>query len=956
MGEVAAHYGPFVISLMISSCLVWLLRRRQPGTWVTTMFMMMLAISVWNAAYIGEISTPNLAYMKFYINVEYIGIVAVPVIWLIFTIQFSSSGRPINRWLIIALCVVPLITVTLSLTNDAHGLMRTIHGVRQVGPLYIMDKSYGLWFLVHLIFSYLLMGIGTILLLKSALYKRGMLFWQKVCTMVGLGLPWLANFLYLFNVNPIPGLDLTPLFFSLAGLALYLALFPMRMIDLLPIARGAVMDNLKDLVLVENLQQQIVDLNPAALDLFELKREQVIGRRLIDVFPSSSALITRFAGVIDGYEEIQTQHSWYGVSISQLKDHKGRRVGRLLSLRNISNRKQAEKELIFLKDDLEKVVQKRTQQLEDSQSRLQVSQAQMEAILNNVAAGIVVLDRNGRFLQYNDTWAVMLGYQREELSSFCSRDIVFGKEISFDEQWFMLRTGGRAVPYRGEERFVCQDGRLFWGDLSVTPVLDQQGELESLLCVVIDITDRKRYEQQMLHNAMHDSLTSLPNRNLFIDRLSQELQRLSVYGESDFSVLYLDFDHFKDINDSLGHNFGDHLLIQSAARLKKIFLPTDTFARVGGDEFLILLDKEREPDRAYHTAEQILSSLKIPFLLDNRQVVVSASIGILENLLGYQKVEDVMRDADIAMYRAKMRGRNRFEVFDTEMRDQAVARLEQEIGLRTALQQNQLCLDFQPIISLANQKVIGFEALVRWHSPQRGVIFPSEFIPLAEETGLIYALGEWVLEEACRNMVAWQKKFPTYPPLSISVNLSPRQFTSPGIKDQVARILTETGLSPECLRIEITEGMLLDDFESTERMLIALREMGVQTVIDDFGTGYSSLSYLHSFPISALKIDRSFISRLDSSDPSQSGVEIVRAILAMAREMDIKVVAEGIETYLQMDILRQMSCDYGQGYLISRPISKGSVEIFLRGQTSAATDRPTIPIPSRDALINYTSR
>lgn len=950
------YYAPFVISLMISSGLVWMLRKRQPDTWVSPMSWMMLAISVWNAAYIGELSSSDLSHMKFYINVEFIGIVAVPVLWLIFALRFSSSDQPVSKLLIAALCVIPFFTVIFSITNDAHGWMRNILGVRQFGPLNILEKTYGSWFWVHLVYSNVLMVIGTVILLRSALFRRGLLIWQKRSMVLGLGLPWLANFLYLFNFNPIPGLDLTPLFFSLAGLALYWASFTLQMIDLLPIARGAVMDNLKDLVLVENLQQQVVDLNPAALSFFQLPRDQVIGRRLVDIFPSAAPLIMHFANVLDGYEEIQTQLSWYEVGISMLRNRRGKQVGRLLSLRDITNRKMAEQELISLKEDLEKVVQQRTCQLKESQSRLQISQAQMEAIFNNVAAGIVLLDRNGCFLQFNDTWAAMLGYHRDELVQFSSRDIVFGKEIVFDEQWFLMRTGGRNIPYRCEEHFVCQDGRPFWGDLSVTPVFDQQGALESLLCVIIDITDRKRYEQQMLHNAMHDSLTGLPNRNLFIDRLGQELRRSHLYGESAYSVLYLDFDHFKDVNDSLGHNFGDHLLIQSAARLKKIFLPTDTFARVGGDEFLILLDNEKEPNRVLDTAERVLSCLKEPFLLNGKQVVVSASIGILQNLVGYQKIEDVMRDADIAMYRAKMRGRNRFEVFDTEMRARALARLEQEIGLRSALRENQLYLDFQPIIDMASQKVIGFEALVRWLSPQHGMIFPGEFISLAEETGIIYEMGQWVLEEACRNMVEWQRRFPTDPPLSISVNLSPRQFNDPGIKDQIARVLAETGLPPQSLRVEITEGMLLDDLESTERTLVGLRDMGVQTMIDDFGTGYSSLSYLHRFPISTLKIDRAFISRLDCGDPSQSGVEIVRAILAMAREMNIRVVAEGIETYSQMEILRHMSCDYGQGFLISRPISKGSVEIYLRGQSSASTDRPTIPISRRDTIFNYTVR
>ena len=433
-----------------------------------------------------------------------------------------------------------------------------------------------------------------------------------------------------------------------------------------------------------------------------------------------------------------------------------------------------------------------------------------------------------------------------------------------------------------------------------------------------EVVERKRAEEQLRYGAFHDPLTGLPNRTLFMDRLGHALERTR--RREDYSrgaaVLFLDLDRFKVVNDSLGHSMVDQLLIECARRLEACLRAADTVARLGGDEFVILLEDIQGMDDATYVAVRIQDGLAPPFSLDGRQTYISASIGIVLSTMGYDRPEDILRDADIAMYRAKVLGRARYEVFDTTMRDLAVARLGLETDLRRAVEQQEFRLYYQPIVLLETGAVVGFEALVRWQHPERGLVLPPEFIPVAEETGLIIPIGQWVLREACHQLREWQSQFPMDPPLTISVNFSAKQFAQADLIEQVSRVLQETGIEPGSLRLEITESVIVEEAATATTTLAQLRTLGVEVQIDDFGMGYSALSYLHRLPIDTLKVDRTFVAKMGADG---DGSEIVRTVLALARDMGMSVIAEGVEAEYQLAKLKELRCEYAQGHLFAKP-------------------------------------
>ncbi|PWT93507.1 MAG: hypothetical protein C5B54_01735, partial [Acidobacteria bacterium] len=384
-------------------------------------------------------------------------------------------------------------------------------------------------------------------------------------------------------------------------------------------------------------------------------------------------------------------------------------------------------------------------------------------------------------------------------------------------------------------------------------------------------------------------------------------------------------DRFKVINDSLGHMLGDQLLIEVTRRLASCLRPGDSVARLGGDEFSLLIDDINDVSDATRVANRIQQAMQLPFKVAGQEVFATGSIGIAVSDKGYDRTEDLLRDADTAMYRAKALGKNRYEVFDKVMHARAVALLELETDLRWATERDEFQVYYQPIISLTDDMVIGFEALVRWKHPERGILVPNEFIPMAEETGLIVPIGLYVLREACRQVKEWQTQFPSDPPLAVSVNLSSRQFNQPDFVESVERILNEVGLDPISLRFEITESIIMDNPQSATSMLIRLRNLKVGIQIDDFGTGYSSLGYLARFPINTLKIDRSFVGGLDSEE----NLEIVKAIVTLARNLRMDVTAEGVETQEQLLQLRALGCDHAQGYFFSEPLDKESIAAMI---------------------------
>ncbi|MEN8164205.1 MAG: EAL domain-containing protein [Acidobacteriota bacterium] len=440
--------------------------------------------------------------------------------------------------------------------------------------------------------------------------------------------------------------------------------------------------------------------------------------------------------------------------------------------------------------------------------------------------------------------------------------------------------------------------------------------------------ERNRAEQQLLHNAFHDTLTGLPNRALFGDRLEMALTVARRRPAGRFAVLFFDLDRFKNINDSLGHSVGDQLLVALARRLETIVRPGDTVARIGGDEFAILVNDMNDVSHAIQVAERILKGFEAPFTIETNEVFISASIGIAVHDMNTTDPEAMLRDADIAMYRAKASGKGRYEIFDPQMHASAVALLKIETDLRRAVDRGEFVMHYQPIVTLKDRRIKGFEGLVRWQHPEKGLVAPANFITVAEETGLIIPLGWWVMEQSCRQIREWQLRFPMTPPIFISVNVSGRLFVDNQVVEGILDILGRTGLPPESLRLEVTENVILEHSEAVMTKMQQLRAMGVQLSIDDFGTGYSSLSYLQRFQYDTLKIDRSFISGMEPGTDSQA---IVETILSLASTLGIGVIAEGIETAEQMIKLRDLDCPQGQGFWLAKPLNTVMVEDLLGG-------------------------
>jgi|GEM_PF-2144683 len=448
----------------------------------------------------------------------------------------------------------------------------------------------------------------------------------------------------------------------------------------------------------------------------------------------------------------------------------------------------------------------------------------------------------------------------------------------------------------------------------------------------LEVKERKRAEEQLLHDAFHDSLTGLPNRALLLDRLGHAVDHWKRREDYILAVLILDIDHFKLINNSYEHSFGDELLVAIAQRIQGCVRSGDTVARLEGDEFCILLDDLPDVSEAALIAERIQKELKSPFHLKGKEIFITVSIGIAVSETKCERPEELLRDADTAMYRAKASGRARHEMFDKQMHIQVVRRLQMEGELRRAIEREEFLVYYQPVIALATDELVGFEALIRWQHPERGLVLPMDFIPLAEETGLIIPIGLWVLREACSRMRAWHIRFPSNPPLMVSVNLSGRQFAQSDLIEQIEEVIQATGLDAASLKLEITESVVMENAESAAVMLARLKELGIQLSIDDFGTGYSSLSYLSRFPIDMIKIDHSFVSRMHMGDENY---EIVRTIVNLAHNLGRAVIAEGPETEEQVVRLKALGCEYGQGYYFARPLEKTAAENFIAGRNPA---------------------
>ena len=570
-----------------------------------------------------------------------------------------------------------------------------------------------------------------------------------------------------------------------------------------------------------------------------------------------------------------------------------------------------------------------TRDLEQHVVEVRASEQRFEALVQQSSDVVTLIDRDGVIVYQSESVQRVFGHSATELKGGRFTDL--------------LDDDAREVLEAAIERTIAQPGKVVVVELSMRHADGHVGDTEIAISNLVDdpnvggvvlnsrdISERKVLERQLLHQAHHDSLTSLANRTLFRDRVEEALARED-RAEQRGAVLFLDLDGFKEINDSLGHASGDLLLTLVAHRLRSCVRPMDMVARLGGDEFAILVeDAEHEVD-AHALAARILSSLTTPFVVDGREVFVGASIGIASADASVEMSDQLLRNADLAMYRAKSSGGGTIEHYDPVLHAQLLERMRFEDDLRKALGRGELRLFYQPIMDLATNRPVGFEALARWQHPTEGLVMPDRFIGIAERTGLIQPIGRWVLHEACRQAMIWRTRHPEYADLAVSVNISARQFESDDLIDDVANALDETGLPPHCLELEMTESVLFEHSEDHVSQLARLKALGVRLAIDDFGTGYSSLAYLHRFSVDVLKIDRTFISQLTEAD---GDLELVRSILRIGQSLHMVTIAEGIETEEQSAMISGLGCELGQGYLFARPLPVGDVDAWLSSSTS----------------------
>ncbi|MDJ0718661.1 MAG: EAL domain-containing protein [Prochloraceae cyanobacterium] len=552
-----------------------------------------------------------------------------------------------------------------------------------------------------------------------------------------------------------------------------------------------------------------------------------------------------------------------------------------------------------------------------------VSKSYLDKILSSMVDSLIVVAPDGTIEKVNPATSNLLGYSESEL---------IGKSLKliWADEALDIQT---SVPNFSEVTYLTKEGKKIPIAFSSSTLQNQRGEIEGLVCLGRDITEKKQAEEKLRYQANYDSLTGLPNRSFFLDKLKKLFELGRTTGQEEmFAVLFLDLDGFKKINDSLGHLVGDELLITFTRRLKECLRREDTLARLGGDEFAILVENIQQLRDAINVADRIFRELDKPFRLQRRELFISVSIGIAPSTNNYDQVENFLRDADTAMYHAKAAGKARYTVFQPQMYKDALTTLELENDLRRAIEHEEFQVFYQPIVKLTNRQIVGFEALVRWQHPEKGMVSPGKFIPLAEETGLIVPIGYWVMEQACRQMRQWQSQYEVAQNMTISVNLSPVQLNHSKHNDtsncleKIKKILEKTGLESHYLKLEITETTIMESLNKTTSLLEQIKALGIKLSMDDFGTGYSSLNYLHHLPLDTLKIDRSFVNELGINSDKLS---LTRTIVNLAQSLRMDVIAEGIETNEQQAILTKLNCENGQGYLFSKPVSSTDAEILI---------------------------
>ncbi len=721
-------------------------------------------------------------------------------------------------------------------------------------------------------------------------------------------------------------------------------------------------DSVPDHIAVLDVNHRIMRVNKAMADSMGVPAEEAEGHACYTCvhqtnYPMESCPFSRMLAdgsehTLETYDERRNAH--FLVTVTPLYDSDRTLIGGIHVARDITKRKQMEDVLRQAHDELEVRVRERTFELANANEQLrqeieerkrvevalQESERFLRSSIDALSAHLAILDEAGTIISVNKAWKDFAdangfrgGVQGVGTNYLRVCDVASGADANGASA---VANGIRKILSRQTDQFELEYLALApeekrWFALRVMPFRGE-GPVRAVVAHE-DISERKRVEEQLLHDAFHDALTGLPNKALFLDRLELVDRRAKRGKDYRFAVLVMDLDHFKVINDSLGHAVGDEFLIGISRRVRECIRSSDTAARLGGDEFAILLDDIKDGGEAVRFAERLQTELSQAFNLAGQEAFTSASIGIALNETAYGRPEDLLRNADTAMYRAKALGRARHELFDLAMHAQVMKRLQLETELRKAIEREEFRVFYQPVVSLQTGRMDGLEALIRWQHPERGLVSPLEFIPLAEETGLIVPIGLWVLRDAARQVHDWHRRFENGLPLAIAVNLSPKQFLQPDLLEHIARILRETELDPSSLKLEITESAIMENAENTIAVLAGLKLLDIKLSIDDFGTGYSSLSYLHRFPVDTLKVDRSFVSNMTTGDENY---EIVRTIINLAHTLGLAVVAEGPETAEQVAQLRTLGCEHGQGFFFARPMEAEKVEELLSTRHSFA--------------------
>jgi diguanylate cyclase (GGDEF)-like protein/PAS domain S-box-containing protein len=937
------HLLPYLASAATSAgvgAYCWA-RRSRPG--VGAFAVMAFGQAAWTLGFVFELAAPGLRGKLFWDNVQFLPLPAIPVAFLAFA--HGYAGRRLRRApAVYALLAAPLVALAvLAFTDPLHGLVRVSPRLVPGDPFAGLTYGFTPLITAALLYVYLVY-VAAFAELTAAWVRAHPLYRAQVAILAaGAAIPLLGTVLTMTVLADAPGRDLTPITFAVSQVVIAWGLFRRRLFDVVPVARHAVVESLADAVYVVDAQGRVVDLNPAARRAAGGSGVEPVGRAGADVLPLTPEIVRRLADTHGEHVEVETTG---GGGAAELGVHpvsgpRGESWGSVVVLRDIRERKRAEQELRGHRDRLEELVGERTAALRaemaartEADAALRDSEERLRQIAENGSELFWLMEADGRAAYLSPAFDAMWGIDRARV--YADPEVALAAVPAEEREgvraMWAEAFGGCAA--EATHRVSRPDGSEIWIQTRAVPVHDAAGAVYRVAGVSQDVTERRRMEHQLLHDAFHDGLTGLPNRALFQDRLRQALDLFHRHPDRGFAVMVLDLDRFKRVNDSFGHQAGDRLLAAVAERLRAGMRDGDTVARFGGDEFALLLDGVPDAGEALRAAGQLQAALAAPFALEGHELFVTASLGIALSDPGTEGPDALVRKADTALYRAKELGGGQCEVFDRAMHARALARLRLETELRRAAEREEFLAVYQPIVALDDGRVAGFEALVRWRHPVRGVLAPGSFLDVAEETGLVVHIDRWVLREACLQLRRWRDLHPGLE-LRMTVNVSARQFAQGGLVEHLEATLAETGVDVDWIRLEITEGVLVGRAE--EAVLAELRARGVHLLIDDFGTGHSSLGYLHRLPITALKVDRSFMSG------SAGNFAIVGAVVTLAHHLGMDVVVEGVERPEQLERVRGFAADYAQGYLFSRPLEAAAAESLLLRRWTGDGWSPPLP-------------